>query len=488
MFLKGELYNAASSLLTCNNIIIVTGFPCNLDYNPPTETDGPLGAVAIARSLVALGKKVTLLVDECNEDVMIACAAASGVRNDRLLLESFPGRGIPSESNDGTGTEGKQPEDSSFDESDMARLGKLAAKCDAVIAIERAGPSSNGLYKTMGDKDMSSILAPLDLLFDLNFIRDSKLEYAHLNQVDSEDIQDQMLRSDLETVPESESQTDGNGDVPACEMEGGIFAPMSFDYEGIIKKTMIDMEKEGTLQEFHSKTASVTNADNRASDMSMPVRIGIGDGGNEVGMGKIYNEIVNCDAIKHASEIACVTSCDHLIVCGVSNWGGYGLSTAIAILASASCTNIPDEANSSASTDRTIYPLYPQYIRDHETNVFNEVDEEPEMDTYEYRVLRVRKLEAEKRKKEADAQLKNDKSTNNSNGAEMYISTCVPSDVQERYICQAIVSSGARDGILKCNDLYVDGFPLETSIAILNCIRACGSNDEQQLIDSIFNI
>ena len=62
MFIKDELYNAANSLLTCHNIIIITGFPCNLEHKPPTETDGPLGAVAIARSLVALGKKVTLLM------------------------------------------------------------------------------------------------------------------------------------------------------------------------------------------------------------------------------------------------------------------------------------------------------------------------------------------------------------------------------------------------------------------------------------------
>lgn len=56
----------------------------------------------------------------------------------------------------------------------------------------------------------------------------------------------------------------------------------------------------------------------------------VGDGGNEVGMGKIYHTIVN-SSINHAKEIACAVPADHLIVCSVSNWGGYGLAAAAAV-------------------------------------------------------------------------------------------------------------------------------------------------------------
>lgn len=43
---------------------IITGFPCLLKHDPPTETDGPPGAYALARACIALGHKVYLLTDE----------------------------------------------------------------------------------------------------------------------------------------------------------------------------------------------------------------------------------------------------------------------------------------------------------------------------------------------------------------------------------------------------------------------------------------
>ncbi len=45
----------------------------------------------------------------------------------------------------------------------------------------------------------------------------------------------------------------------------------------------------------------------------------IGDGGNEIGMGKIARAIASLDIV------ASVTSCDELLVADVSNWGAYGL-------------------------------------------------------------------------------------------------------------------------------------------------------------------
>jgi hypothetical protein len=59
--------------------------------------------------------------------------------------------------------------------------------------------------------------------------------------------------------------------------------------------------------------------------------IGIGDGGNEIGMGNLPLEIVE-STIPNGQKVACVTPCDHLMVCGVSNWGGIALLGAVAIL------------------------------------------------------------------------------------------------------------------------------------------------------------
>lgn len=47
--------------------------------------------------------------------------------------------------------------------------------------------------------------------------------------------------------------------------------------------------------------------------------IGIGDGGNEIGMGKIADAVAALD-IRGAT-----TTCDELLVADVSNWGAYGL-------------------------------------------------------------------------------------------------------------------------------------------------------------------
>ncbi len=61
------------------------------------------------------------------------------------------------------------------------------------------------------------------------------------------------------------------------------------------------------------------------------LRVGIGDGGNELGMGNFPLDLV-ASAIKNGERIACVTPCDHLLVCGVSNWGAWGLAAAISLL------------------------------------------------------------------------------------------------------------------------------------------------------------
>ncbi len=61
------------------------------------------------------------------------------------------------------------------------------------------------------------------------------------------------------------------------------------------------------------------------------VRIGVGDGGNEIGMGRLPKNII-AETVPNGAEIACVTGCDHLVVAGVSNWGAYGLIAALAVV------------------------------------------------------------------------------------------------------------------------------------------------------------
>jgi hypothetical protein len=61
------------------------------------------------------------------------------------------------------------------------------------------------------------------------------------------------------------------------------------------------------------------------------VTIGIGDGGNEIGMGKITHDTI-VKNIPNGDFIHCRVPTDHLIVCGVSNWGAYALVAGVYVL------------------------------------------------------------------------------------------------------------------------------------------------------------
>lgn len=56
----------------------------------------------------------------------------------------------------------------------------------------------------------------------------------------------------------------------------------------------------------------------------------VGDGGNELGMGKIKHKII--ELINHGEKIAAEVAADNLILAGVSNWGGHGLAAGLSII------------------------------------------------------------------------------------------------------------------------------------------------------------
>lgn len=55
--------------------------------------------------------------------------------------------------------------------------------------------------------------------------------------------------------------------------------------------------------------------------------ISIGDGGNEIGMGNIYDLIAK--HVPRGELIGTRVLCDSLLTAGVSNWGGYALACAV---------------------------------------------------------------------------------------------------------------------------------------------------------------
>ena len=58
--------------------------------------------------------------------------------------------------------------------------------------------------------------------------------------------------------------------------------------------------------------------------------VAIGDGGNELGLGSLRDKLSG--QINHGELIFSVTTADHVIAAGISNWGAYALSAALSLL------------------------------------------------------------------------------------------------------------------------------------------------------------
>lgn len=121
-----------------------------MSTTPPTENDGPAGAVAISRILQGLGKKVYVITDHDNVDVIKATVAASdrvyGASNDaqsQVQLLSYPEGDIDASSI-------------------IAQYG-----LDYLVAIERCGPAEDGMCYTMVGRNLNLTqrIARLEQLF-----------------------------------------------------------------------------------------------------------------------------------------------------------------------------------------------------------------------------------------------------------------------------------------------------------------------------------
>lgn len=237
---KGDFENACASLAKGAGVVIFTGFYIPSATPPAPETDGPLGALLIARTLLSLGRKVAIT---CEKNCMPAIEVSLqhlGLGDKIALIES--------------------PVETSADyaQSFLSQLKEKIGEISHFIAIEKCGPShllasipeqnisafldltdvsSRGKILTMSGKDITPYTAPVHLLFDANF----------------------------------------------C------------------------------------------NANNLT-------RIGIGDGGNEIGMGNVPWAVIAAN-IHNGAKIACAITVDYLIVVGVSNWGGYALASGLLLIA-----------------------------------------------------------------------------------------------------------------------------------------------------------
>lgn len=75
--------------------------------------------------------------------------------------------------------------------------------------------------------------------------------------------------------------------------------------------------------DISDKTARI----DRIFELGIP-SIGIGDGGNEIGMGNLLEVVEHADLLP---DYPAITTCNQLIAASTSNWGGYGLVAALSI-------------------------------------------------------------------------------------------------------------------------------------------------------------
>ncbi|MDA1188064.1 MAG: DUF4392 domain-containing protein [Chloroflexi bacterium] len=86
---------------------------------------------------------------------------------------------------------------------------------------------------------------------------------------------------------------------------------------------------EGKFRNMGGKDISEFNAKTDYLFGSGVPSVGIGDGGNEIGMGNLAKVV---DETESLVEKPCITKASKLVIASVSNWGGYGLAASLSKL------------------------------------------------------------------------------------------------------------------------------------------------------------
>ena len=100
------------------------------------------------------------------------------------------------------------------------------------------------------------------------------------------------------------------------------------------------LSKDGTYLNMRGVDISAHTARIDHLFFQHPSSIGIGDGGNEIGMGNVARFIPQVDKLP---DNPAVTTASHLIISSTSNWGGYGLVAGLSRLVGRNLLPGPEE-------------------------------------------------------------------------------------------------------------------------------------------------
>jgi Domain of unknown function (DUF4392) len=94
---------------------------------------------------------------------------------------------------------------------------------------------------------------------------------------------------------------------------------------------LVAIERPGRARDGHYRSArgrSLTEWNGALDELFLAaparvVTVGVGDGGNEIGMGRVQARVARAGPVFR--QIASIVKVKHLVVAGVSNWGAYGI-------------------------------------------------------------------------------------------------------------------------------------------------------------------
>lgn len=271
---RGDLFRAARHLIAGKEdrparALVVTGFYIPKAERPAAETDGPLGALEVCMALRAIGGDAWLVSDECCEPV-IRPSALGFLPDDHVLIAPNVNASNVSDS----------PESVSQGTKSSPRMSD-------------SGESVNRNVKTgswMSDSPESGIRATPESAacpsaharFDAWFNR--VIDLAKAERIDT-------LIYVERVGPARDGSPHNMRGIDITEWT----APLS----------------QLTLLGLHT--------------------IGVGDGGNEIGMGRVEDYAIE-GVVDHGENIACTVPTDQLVVAGTSNWGAHALACAMRAL------------------------------------------------------------------------------------------------------------------------------------------------------------
>ena len=113
-------------------------------------------------------------------------------------------------------------------------------------------------------------------------------------------------------------------DEPSKRFADGLLTEL--DPSVVIAIERCGFTDEGLYRNMRDRDISPFTAKSDYLFSDHPATVGIGDGGNEIGMGSLASFVPTVPTLV---KFPCVTTTTKLILASVSNWGGYGLVAAL---------------------------------------------------------------------------------------------------------------------------------------------------------------